>query len=254
MRKNKKLQAFFDAISKIDETLLDESMKENVEEIFDEALQEKASEIAKSLDESISIALTSALHDFKSNLDEAVKGKAEILTHKEVKKIKKSADRDIAKLAKTLDETLNHAVDMFLEENRVAMVKEVELEKAKAIDESIKNLVSKFKIETNDKNIDESKKLQRAISAERRAKEELLALKKQVLINEATSELTAVKRDKVVTLCESIDFDGKDEEAFIGKVKDIVSAFVDHQPKEGGSTTPKANENSKNKPSRQWDF
>lgn len=231
-----------EALSNIDSKVMTDEMKSQISEAFETAVTKEAEQKVKSLEESFEakieefskVIVESVITDQKETFEKAVASKAVEISEEHKKQLdealEKQYEENLQELVESLDEMATQIAKDFMEENRVAIVDQLQVEKASSIVESFADFAETFganldKI-TKDES-DEMKELQESLSKleekNKLQEAEILLNKMEKIRESATAELSELQRKKVYDLTESVDF--VDEEQYKEKIDTYVALF-----------------------------
>lgn len=227
-----------EAMSKINENVMTPEVKKTIVEAFDSAVEIKANEKLESLQESIVSAVESHLetiakahvYDLNENMKNASAEMAKELSEAYAADLQKELsakfDFDTKCLIESVDRALQVAVNEAMEEIKPDVQAEVDVAKAKKIQESAIEFGRLFGIalQEAEKSEEEKDALEKEKAKAKDLEDEITTMKKDKVISEAVQDLTAVQAEKLKSLLESVPFvdvDGFKEKVSV--MKSIVA-------------------------------
>lgn len=137
-------------------------------------------------------------------------------------------------LVNALDEILSDVAEQWLEENAVEVVDQFRLESAEAFAEGLKNLFTEHYIEIPEERVDAvealttridelEEELQETNELGIQVTEELLTLKKALVISEVTEDLADTESEKFASLVENVSYE--DDDSYKGKLAVIKNQY-----------------------------
>lgn len=143
----------------------------------------------------------------------------------------------IEEYANKLDQYLSYTTEQLFEENKLAITNGVKAQMFDSLVEGIKNVVHEHGISIADEQVDVVAELETNLSESKdelnTTKHEVIALreqiakmKKELLLSEATKELTQTQKERVCFLAEELTFD----ETYDSKLSSLIEAVTFKHP------------------------
>lgn len=194
---------------------LSEEFKSKVTNIFEAAVEDAAKSRLQEAQEAFDAKLVELDEQHEAQLVEAVS---------EVR----------SELEEQIDGFLNVVVEQWVEDNRVALERGIQIELTHSFIDGLKNLFKEHYVEVPESKVDVVEEqaqqiaelestLEEAVTAVDQLAEEVVSLKKAAIVENASSTMTAVEKEKFVGLVESVDFVSEDD--FTTKVKAIKENY-----------------------------
>lgn len=234
-----KIEKLFESI---DAKVLTEEVKTSLIEAFNTAVDSKAvvladekfasleDEYAKSIDEMIDTAKKTLMLEQEVKITEMAEAKSKEICDTYAQNIQEEAEAKMNEELDTLKESFNkyiaYAAQQFIDENEAKWLQEEEVQKANAIQESFVKLAKGFGVEVSaiTESKDETKvELEKAIDTNSKLTLEIKRLNKEIMLDEAVSDLTAPQADRFMKLMEEVTFES--EKQFTDKIELYKSAI-----------------------------
>jgi len=226
-----------EAMSKINDNIMTPEVKKTIVEAFDSAVEIKANEKLESLQESIVSAVESHLdtiakahvYDLNESLNSSSSALAKELSEAYANDLKKELtakfDFDTKCLIESVNRALQVAVNEAMEEIKPDAQNEVDVAKARKIQESAVEFAKMFGLALHEaeKSDEEKDALEKEKAKAKELEDEINTMKKDKVVTEAVLDLTAVQAEKLKTLIESVEF--SDIDTFKTKV-DVMKSIV----------------------------
>ncbi|CAL9955483.1 head scaffolding protein [Vibrio phage D479] len=182
---------------------LSEGVREKFSVVFESAIKAKAVELAESYITEAADKAEEVIAEHKQELNEAAE---------------KYGDHIAEQMSNKLDSYLDHVVDAWMAENKLAIENGLKVSMFDNMMEGMKDLFVENNIEcpedkidvveTMEENIqDLESQLDSVICENRKYKDYASYVEKNIVIDEATANMTESQKEKVLTLAESIRFD-----------------------------------------------
>jgi hypothetical protein len=173
----------------------------------------------------------------KSRIEEAAeKFEAELVALKEEQQVQinEAVEAVRSELEEQIDGFLNVVVEQWVEDNRVALERGIQVELTNSFIDGLKNLFKEHYVEVPDSKVDVVEEqasriseleatIEEAVEVAESLSEQVTALEKAAIVEQAAADLTAVEKEKFAGLTESVDFVSKDD--FAAKVKTIKENY-----------------------------
>ena len=217
-------------LSSIDSKVLTEEVKTSLIETFNKSVESKAKVLAeekfqsleeeytKSIDEMIETASKTIKLEMQDKLEEDAKAKAKEISNEYCKSLQEEAENalneEVDKLKEAFNKYIEYAAQQFVDENEAKWLQEEEVKRANNIQESFVKFAKEFGVDlasiTESK--DEAKvELDKAIDANAKLIQEVKRLQKEILLGEATEDLTAPQADRFIKLMEEVTFESESQ-------------------------------------------
>lgn len=230
-------KSLFEALNAIDDKILSESAKQKIRDEFDtslnEAIEKEKEKLVETMEEYIDVASKSAVMSEKEKFDSAVSNKVnesvENVKETLIEEYDTKLDESLENITEKLDKYVDHEVAKFVEENKSTWEQEVTSTKADAILETTAKFMNDFGISLDEVTSDDEAKakLDETLTENSKLKEEILEMTKEKAITEACENMTAIDRDKVSTLMESVKYE--DAEQYASKIDLIKKTLTPSQ-------------------------
>lgn len=217
-------------------TELSEDAKEQITTIFEAKVSEKVEEKTQELQEE--------LEAIRESQEEQVQEYLEYAKNE---------------MAKNVDSFLNYIVTEWAKDNQKELEAETKVEIAESFTAGIKRVLAENNIEVSEEESSVNKKLQEEVSALKskldeslnkqvKTHEELVELKKELIISDVCEELTDTQVEKIFKLSEDIEF--KDDESYEKKIQTLKESYFPAEKTKVEEETTSINENEEDKPAK----
>jgi len=205
------------------EATLSEGFKEKAEVIFEAALNAKVGERIEELEES-----------YQQELAE-------------------ETDRIQTELVEKVDGYLNYVIENWMEDNKLAIENGLRAEIAESFMGALKGVFQEHYVEVPESKVDVvdelagkvdrlEDELNESVTRAMTLKEQVQALTREKIVNEAASDLTVAQAEKLRGLTEGIDFEN--EETFENKVETIKESYFGNETNHSSNTSTMFEETS----------
>lgn len=182
---------------------------------------------------------------FEATINEAVQSQLQTVIESAAQKAVEIAEVFEAKLEEDVDTYLGHVIAEWTEENKVALAHNAKVELTESFLEGLKELFIEHYIDVPESKQDLYEaamtagehvvaELQEAQEKAELLESEVIALKREIVINAVVEGLSVLKADKVKAIAESIEFDSV--ESFTNKVKMVAESVSDSKLVKRSST------------------
>lgn len=194
---------------------LSEEFKAKTEAIFEAAVSAAAASRIAELEE-----------EYQTRIDEQAEEMQKALTE--------AVEEVQSELVENIDGFLNYMVEQWIEDNKVALERGMKLEMVDSFIDGLKTLFAEHYVdmpeekldvvEEQAKQIDDLAEMVDDLTTKHDSLiEELVALKKEAILESVSEELTKVEADKFANLCEGVEFTTENE--FKQKVQTIKESY-----------------------------
>lgn len=182
---------------------------------------------------------------FEATINEAVQSQIQDVIESAAQKAVEIAEVFEQKLEEDVDAYLGHVIAEWTEENKVALAHNAKVELTESFLEGLKDLFVEHYIDVPESKQDLYEaamvageqvvaELQEAQEKAELLESEVIALKREIVINTVVEGLSVLKADKVKAIAESIEFDSV--ESFTNKVKMVAESVSDSKLVKRSST------------------
>ena len=212
--------------------LADKGLKESINGLFEgtDLSEEFKANVAMVFEAAVTEAVALKVEELKLEQEAALEEAAELMEEK----VSDAVAESIEEIVENLDKYLDYAVSEWMEENKLEVESGIKVEMAESLMSGLKTLFEEHNIDVSEETIDivseleetnESTKaeLNSVLNKNLALKEEVAALKAELVFNDLSEDLSVTQVERLRTLSENLDIDNLDD--FTKNVKSLKETF-----------------------------